>query len=124
MPKKQHPLLFVDTNIFLDFYRVEGEAGLTLLNHLGSVSDLLIITDQIEVEFLNNRQKVVSEVLKNVRVPTVSKLIPAYLADTKTAAALARNVSLRQTCVSGYGRRIGIAAGYFSLVAAGLSSGR
>ena len=38
------PLLFVDTNIFLDFYRARGETGLTLLDHLKTVSESLIIS--------------------------------------------------------------------------------
>jgi len=82
------PLLFVDSNIFLDFYRAEGEAGLTLLDHIESVSDSLIISDQIEVEFLTNRQKVISESLKNVTTPSIPKFTPAYLSDSKTAAGI------------------------------------
>src|SRR6266478_6874545 len=89
MAKK--PLLFVDTNIFLDFYRAGGEAGLTLLNHIESVSDLLIMTDQIEMEFLNNRQGVISSALANLKAPAVPAFTPAYLADTKTAAGIDQN---------------------------------
>ena len=31
---RQVPLVFVDTNLFLDFYRARNEVGSTLLNHL------------------------------------------------------------------------------------------
>jgi hypothetical protein len=90
MAKK--PLLFVDTNIFLDFYRAGGEAGLTLLKHIESVSDLLIMTDQIEMEFLNNRQGVISSALANLKAPAIPAFTPAYLADTKTAAGIEKNI--------------------------------
>lgn len=37
MAKIQKPLIFIDTNIFLDFYRAESEASLSLLKQ----SDLI-----------------------------------------------------------------------------------
>ncbi|MDB6110603.1 MAG: hypothetical protein JWR69_2353 [Pedosphaera sp.] len=89
---KSKPLLFVDTNIFLDFYRAEGEAGLTLLKHLETVSESLIITDQIEVEFLNNRQRVISAALQCLKAPSIPSFTPAYLSDTKAAASIERNL--------------------------------
>jgi hypothetical protein len=89
--KTQKPLLFVDTNIYLDFYRAGGEAGLTLLEHIQTVSDLLIITDQVEVEFLNNRQRVISEALKQLITPPMPLFVPAYLQKSRTAKAIERN---------------------------------
>jgi hypothetical protein len=91
MAKKQRPLLFVDTNIFLDFYRAEGQAGLTLLKHVESVSESLIMTDQVEVEFLNNRQKVISLVLQNLKLPSLPPFIPAYFSESRTAVGIERN---------------------------------
>jgi len=85
-------LLFVDTNIFLDFYRTEGDAGLSLLRHVESVADLLIMTDQVQMEFLKNRQRVIASALANIKPPTIPAFMPSYLADSKTAAALERNI--------------------------------
>jgi hypothetical protein len=44
MPVKK--LLFVDTNIWLDFYRARTEAGLSLLEHLEAVAEHIIVTSQ------------------------------------------------------------------------------
>lgn len=91
MAKKAHfarPLLFVDTNIFLDFYRARGEAGLTLLSHIEAVSDVLILTDQIEAEFLSNRHNVILEALDNLKAPAVQLSVPAYLSDSRTNKAI------------------------------------
>lgn len=46
-------LIFVDTNILLDLYRVRsgGDANLELLRHLETNQEKLIVTDQVEMEF-------------------------------------------------------------------------
>jgi predicted nucleic acid-binding protein len=43
---------FIDTNIFLDFYRDSNEATLSLLERLKPVRDRVISTYQVEMEFL------------------------------------------------------------------------
>ena len=53
--------LFVDTNVWLDFYRSSNDAGLSLLKHLQSISPQIIVTDQVEMEFRKHRQ---GEILK------------------------------------------------------------
>lgn len=41
--KKLDALVFIDTNILLDFYRVRGwEGGLTVLNHITESVDRII----------------------------------------------------------------------------------
>ncbi len=54
-------LLFVDTNIWLDFYRARTEAGLKLLEHLDRVADNIIVTSQLEMEFKKNRHAAMVE---------------------------------------------------------------
>ena len=45
-------LLFIDTNIFLDFYRQVGrESNLSILKHLRPHHDRIITTRQVEMEF-------------------------------------------------------------------------
>ena len=55
------PILFVDTNIWLDFYRARTEAGLKLLNHLDAIRDQIVMTYQVEMEFKKHRQDVILE---------------------------------------------------------------
>jgi predicted nucleic acid-binding protein len=42
---------FIDTNIFLDFYRTGNEASLSLLEKLKTVKDRILSTYQVEMEF-------------------------------------------------------------------------
>ena len=52
-------LVFVDTNILLDFYRFRRESGLVLLQRFDKIHDRLITTYQVEMEFKKNRQRVI-----------------------------------------------------------------
>ncbi|MFN3545737.1 MAG: PIN-like domain-containing protein [Thiobacillus sp.] len=54
MATKLQKLLFIDTNIWLDFYRARNETGLALLNHAESVASKIIVTYQLESEFKRN----------------------------------------------------------------------
>jgi PIN domain len=51
------PLIFIDTNIFLDFYRATGSADFKLLGRLKVIHDRIITSAQVEMEFQKNRQK-------------------------------------------------------------------
>ncbi len=55
---------FIDTNIFLDFYRQSNDATLRLLERLKPVRDRIICTYQVEMEFLKNRQTVLLGALR------------------------------------------------------------
>lgn len=48
-------LLFIDTNIWLDFYRARNEISLKLLKDIEKIADRLIVTYQLESEFKKNR---------------------------------------------------------------------
>jgi len=57
-PKKE-ALLFIDTNIFLDFYRFRNtEVSIKFLDEIKKHKDILITTKQVEMEFKKNRQTV------------------------------------------------------------------
>lgn len=62
-------LLFVDANIWLDFYRARTDAALALLRHLEKVSDRIIVTHQLEMEFKKNRQSAIAESLQELKSP-------------------------------------------------------
>jgi hypothetical protein len=52
-------LLFVDTNIWLDFYRAQNEAYLGLLEKVEALKPKIIVTHQLETEYKKNRQAVI-----------------------------------------------------------------
>src|SRR5437868_676287 len=84
--KSKNSLLFIDTNIYLNAYRSRGESG--LLNHIESIADWLIVTDQLEVEFLNNRRNIINQTLKAISAPTVQ--VPSYLIASRAANSITK----------------------------------
>lgn len=62
-------VLFIDTNILLDFYRLGGESAERQLKLLEKHRSSLILTDQVWMEFLKNRQKVIMDTLKGIKKP-------------------------------------------------------
>jgi hypothetical protein len=92
-------LLFVDTNIWLDFYRARTEAGLQLLQHLEAVSDRIIVTYQLEMEFKKNRQVAILEGLQELKPPQqVPRL--GILSDAKSTEILTKSLKEAQTRVN------------------------
>ena len=82
---------FIDTNIFLDFYRQSSEATLRLLERLKPVKDRIICTYQVEMEFLKNRQTVLLEAIREMKSP-IPCSPPAIFADSKTSKSLRKTI--------------------------------
>jgi hypothetical protein len=76
-------LLFVDTNVLLDFYRIrKTDISTKYLEQLEACKDRLILGSQIEMEYKKNRQRVIVESLNNFTAPDWGKLtVPALVAD-------------------------------------------
>jgi hypothetical protein len=77
-------LLFIDANILLDFYRLQGESAIRTLALLDKHKDSLILGDQLRMEFMNNRQRAVLAGIEKVAKPQRPTL-PAILLDTQPA---------------------------------------
>lgn len=86
-------LVFIDTNILLDFYRVRGrESGLSILKHIDENLDRFITTTQVEMEFKKNRQRVIVESHALFKLPGFEGLqLPAFISESKQSKALERN---------------------------------
>lgn len=91
-------LLFVDTNIWLDFYRARNETGLALLSHAESVSDRMIVTYQVEGEFKKNRQAVILEAMQELKAPGQVPR-PGIFSDAKATTVLNRSLKEAETRV-------------------------
>lgn len=87
------PLVFIDTNILLDFYRYQNDAGPTLLKKLEDLKDRLIMTYQVEMEFKKNRQKVMLDSLSGLKNPDGNIQAPRFLADAKAMRGISTNRS-------------------------------
>ncbi len=84
-------LLFVDTNIWLDFYRARNDAGLALLSHAEAVADRIIVTYQLENEFKKNRQTAILEGMQELKAPPGIPR-PGIFSDTKATKTLNKNL--------------------------------
>lgn len=71
-------LLFIDTNKFLDHYRLRNEAAMKLLKHAETIADRLIMTYQVEIEFKKNRQEAIKEGLDALKGPTKSPYLGIF----------------------------------------------
>jgi hypothetical protein len=91
MATKLQKLLFVDTNIWLDFYRARNETGLALLEHAESVASKIIVTFQLESEFKRNRQTAILEGMQELKAPAqISR--PGIFSDAKASDVLSRSI--------------------------------
>lgn len=80
-------LLFVDTNVLLDFYRIrKSDISTKYLQQLEACKDRLILGSQVEMEYKKNRQKVIVESLNSFSGPDWSKLTtPAIVSDLQAS---------------------------------------
>src|SRR5690348_15634487 len=88
---KRRKLLFVDTNIWLDFYRARQEAGLALLEKTEAVCEHIIVTYQLESEFKKNRQAVIVEAMQELKAPSQIPR-PGIFSDAKAASVMSRSI--------------------------------
>jgi len=80
-------LIFVDTNILLDFYRIrQSDISLEYLKRLEDCKDRLILGSQIEMEYKKNRQRAILESLNRYAEPDWGKLTPPALVANMQAA--------------------------------------
>jgi hypothetical protein len=84
-------LLFVDSNIWLDFYRVRNDTGLRLLHHVEALADRLIVTYQLETEFKTNRQVAILDGMQSLKPPQQIPR-PGIFSDATAAKMMAKNV--------------------------------
>ena len=91
MATKLQKLLFIDTNIWLDFYRARNETGLKLLHHAESVASKIIVTHQLESEFKKNRQAAILEGMQELKAPAqISR--PGIFSDAKSSVVLTKTI--------------------------------
>jgi len=91
-------LLFVDANIWLDFYRVRNDTGLRLLEHTEALADKLIVTYQLESEFKTNRQAAIYEGMQELKPPQQIPR-PGIFSDAAAAKMMAKHVKAAETRV-------------------------
>ncbi|WP_194435184.1 PIN domain-containing protein [Vibrio fluminensis] len=83
-------LLFIDTNILLDFYRIrKSDISIKYLEQIEACKDRIITGSQVEMEYKKNRQKVIVESLNQFSKPDWGKLsAPALLASFQASQTI------------------------------------
>ena len=83
-------LVFIDTNILLDFYRVRGgDTSLSILDRFDNHHDIIITSYQIEMEYKKNRQAVILTSLRSIKEPDFAGLaIPVFLRQSQPQQTL------------------------------------
>jgi predicted nucleic acid-binding protein len=91
-------LIFIDTNVFLDFYRIRNsDISLKYLDLIDKNHDKIIISDQVEMEFKKHRLEIIQESLKALKPPDLNNSVPpAIVSDAEPAKIIEKLKSLAQ----------------------------
>ena len=94
MAKKQSEILdaiiFIDTNILLDFYRIrKSDISMKYLEEIEKHKNLIITTSQVEMEFKKNRHSVILESIGEVKKKQTNNLnIPPILINAQAVSVI------------------------------------
>lgn len=88
-------LVFIDTNIFLDFYRMgSGQGALRQLALLNQVNDKIITTYQVEMEYKKHRQEMVVETHNQLKgVSSEHKNFSPLLLDSQAVSVIKKDIA-------------------------------
>ena len=91
--EKLDALIFIDTNIFLDFYRIRNsDVSMKYLEEIEKHIDLIITSSQVEMEFKKNRQSVILESISEIKkIGNINTSVPAILADAKAVEMIKKS---------------------------------
>lgn len=83
-------LLFIDTNILLDFYRDrKSDISIKFLEQIEACKDRLVLGSQVEIEYKKNRQHVILESFGKFGTPDWGKLsAPALVSEMQVAGMI------------------------------------
>ena len=84
-------IVFIDTNVLLDFYRTPGESVERLSKLLIKHKENIITGDQVRMEFLKNRQKVIVETANILKTSQAS--LPAIIAEFQGAKTYKKKIA-------------------------------
>jgi hypothetical protein len=83
-------LIFIDTNIFLDFYRfIKSDITMKYLDTIDKHHNKIITTSQVEMEFKKNRAEEIKKTYSSISPPNWQSLsAPAILADSEPSKVI------------------------------------
>jgi hypothetical protein len=91
-------LLFIDANIWLDFYRSRNEISLPLLIEIEKITDRIIVTYQLESEFKRNRQRAILEGMQELKTPpSIPRL--GIFSDTRATSKMSQSMKTVESSI-------------------------
>jgi predicted nucleic acid-binding protein len=103
-----YPLVFIDTNIFLDFYRARGSRDkLSILDLIDNHHDRIITGDQVRMEFSKNRQRVILESVQGIKLGS-SLSVPSILAEATQTKAIEASQKQADKWLKTLQKRLGV----------------
>ena len=99
-------LIFIDTNILLDFYRIrKSEVSMSYLKLIDDHRDVMITGSQVEMEYQKNRQHVILDSLGKFKNPDWNNLsVPALFSESEEAKLIDNcrgKISKQQSILNG-----------------------
>jgi hypothetical protein len=91
-------LLFIDTNILLDFYRLSNENNKEFIGKIEKIASKLISTYQVEMEYKKNRQAVIINTMGQLRKPEKISC-PGMFSSDRSYAAIKNHIRETEKCV-------------------------
>lgn len=90
---KLDALIFIDTNILLDFYRIRKiNVSMKYLERIEQHKDLIITSSQIEMEYKKNRQVTILGSINEVKnINNISLSVPAIISDAKAVEMIKKS---------------------------------
>lgn len=91
--EKLDALIFIDTNIYLDFYRIrKSNVSMKYLDEIVKHKEIIISSSQIEMEFKKNRQAVVLESIGEIKkLSSINLSFPAIIANVQASKMLKKH---------------------------------
>jgi predicted nucleic acid-binding protein len=92
-------LIFIDTNIFLDFYRFRNsDISLKYLDLIDKHHEVIITSSQVEMEYKKHRAKEIKKTYDGLTLPNWNTLTPpAILADSEPAQLIIKSKKVIET---------------------------
>jgi predicted nucleic acid-binding protein len=90
---KLDALIFIDTNIYLDFYRIrKSDVSIKYLNEIETHKDIIITTSQVEMEYKKHRQNAIFEALGAVKkISDPNTDLPVVVSDAKAVEMIKKS---------------------------------
>jgi hypothetical protein len=91
--EKLDALIFIDTNIYLDFYRIrKSNVSMKYLYEIVKHKEIIISSSQVEMEFKKNRQSVVLESIVEIKkLSSINLSFPAIIANAQASKMLKKH---------------------------------